>query len=482
MPSNNDAKALASSSSDKATALARSTNNATARAESSSTKTARQPTSSTVQSKAKAPTAYSSNKPGSVLSFAIFKSYNQEAKDIHSNAWDYVDSNNDRYHRSYMQKYPRTNHSSTRVATSRPPISRAPENDVVFAFRYDLPPHKPSVGWQLGRGSAGNDPFPSKRGVEFLACNPNIPWEREQFEPVECIFRLHPLSGLLMLEKGSPRAEVAYFVDGTWIVLGSEGKSKTHVLFYGVNLIRIGKELLYELSYTTGSRAEHTQQEYHRKWHFETQLHETPPNIRMWGLPPNRCSIVLHSNGTAQVVRYEITYTGRGYTLSRGLELDTGMPLLIKETSCSGQVGTQALVEKEFRLHREFKVLDPYHFDQIHPLTSYQAATGIHVLRKSWCDHQKTGATLTEPCLNMSDIVFMTFPLGLMTFNQFRFSTANSDIIYGLAQSTLRGIQSLRKKSIVYGEIISNNMLIMSTTFPYAVIMNITHAERGGVS
>ena len=225
-------------------------------------------------------------------------------------------------------------------------------------YRHSIPENRlPS--WRFGRGSDTPALQPS-RGVELLLCSPNDPLA-SQIAAVEFTLKVNPLSNLIILELGSIDAEVAIYVDGQWHALGSApGVAKRCALYQRDTQIRIGADLFYHLKYVqTKTKAEFDAREVQRRWYFMTQLKATPPNINMWPVPPRAFSSLLHVKDITQIISYDIIKTWPNNALRIGLDVSTGIPLQIQETSIAGSASIRDQVMNEIAVLRHVKVTNP---------------------------------------------------------------------------------------------------------------------------
>ena len=227
-----------------------------------------------------------------------------------------------------------------------------PENHGSFNLYYSHPPEEPLIGWKLGRGLDGAGRMaPVHRGVDLLACDPEED-SSMAFQPVEFSLRIHPLSGLLVLERGSPYADVAYFCDGHWVAVVT-----TMTLHQRVNKIRVATNVEYEIVYDDSRDVQaFNLREVHRERFFREHLNVTPPDIGMWPLPPPPHSSLLYVDGVTDVLGFETLSTAPGLTYIKGVETVTGLPVLVKEISIGGLMHVRDLVDNEIEVCKEVRV------------------------------------------------------------------------------------------------------------------------------
>ena len=288
--------------------------------------------------------------------FATLQPGNTRSKKLFSEALQYMNAVGDVYHGQFVLESPppysppAAPPNQAQGTNPRPrPLSRLPHHGE-FKLYYSNPPEDPLAGWRFGRGIEGRDGIPANLGVDLLPCDPEDDGSIV-FQPLEFRLRLYAKSNMLMLERESPHADIAYFVDGQWIQV-----SAAIVLHMRVNKIRIAGEIEYDLIYDE-PRDEFAfgQSEAQRVAYFRDLLRTTPPSFLEWPLPPLPYTSLLHVSRLTEVLGYGTLSTSPGVTWIKGLELVTGMPVLVKEITIGGQPDVRGTVFNEVEILKQIK-------------------------------------------------------------------------------------------------------------------------------
>ena len=170
-----------------------------------------------------------------------------------------MDTQGDTYHKSFTLDDPRPYRPNQVPPTT---IARPQSSALhpVLPARHTLPPlryqgtyalfYRPCLpekafpAFRFGKARAFFSDGAGSRGVELLSFDPHDPLGYGR-EMVDFIFRIHPLSNLLVLERASENTRLEYFVDGAWLLAAGAG-TKSHVMHQRVNKIRVGGDLEYE--------------------------------------------------------------------------------------------------------------------------------------------------------------------------------------------------------------------------------------------
>ena len=226
----------------------------------------------------------------------------------------------------------------------------------LYTISFTDPPPRPDQGWRFGRGTSGE--VSASRGVEFLACDPTSQ-SCSNFGQVDFSLRMHPQSGLLVLVPGPSPVPMAYKdFQGRRVSL-RDGQYIRSVAMYGVsNTISIGAGIEYELTYCQPRDQSSIQDFVGQRNQFLNMLMRFPsPILPCWPPMPLPVQSMHGVEGVCQTILYRKFFGQDDHRCwFQGLDVETGAPHLVKQTSVAKNRAVIAQISQEIELLQRFQV------------------------------------------------------------------------------------------------------------------------------
>ena len=299
--------------------------------------------------------------------FATLKPEGSIARALFNRAVSYIRENHDTYHEKLIRVYtqippnpqiPGGILTRERTGEQRRLLSPPFHHEGEFVLSYKDPPMQPRGGWRFGKGPtkgpASDDSL--HRNVEFLLTDPADP-QCAVLSATLFTLKFNVSSGLLVLLPGAGSNIVSYFSNGLWIQLCQGDGIRQHALYQPNNLIRIGEEITFVLTYEgQPTEALHNDMMNQRANYFRAELGSASPSKTLWPLPPVPSSGIIRATDRDTYIKFKSILTGRRGNYLLAVDAESGTPVMLKEATYFGNAEHRRRVKQDFDLSMESQV------------------------------------------------------------------------------------------------------------------------------